>query len=111
MGQYRIVIEGTGCHHGTEGRHVPVNSTVPAGRIVDADKAARELVAHLQQNGHSIAAARIELTDASRNLPYSAENLADGSRIVGGKYEPGPQPGAPAAPVIPAPGQPLPTIG
>lgn len=49
MGNWRIVIEGTGPHHGPPEQHA-----------ADAEKLAARFVAQLVESGHSIAAARFE---------------------------------------------------
>jgi hypothetical protein len=78
MGSYRITIEGVGCHHnGREG-------------VVDSDAEAAKLVTTLRENGHSLTAARFELTGGSSGVTYSTDNLLDGSRIVGQYVPPTP---------------------
>lgn len=79
MGQYRIVIEGTGCHHNGD-RQPP---------IVDADREAQALTDKLRENGHSVTAARFELV-SYQGVAYSTDNLLDGSKVQGTYIAPEP---------------------
>lgn len=54
MGSWRITVEGVGCHHNKNEK-------------IDADLAAREFVAKLKAQGHSLAKAQFALTDYQGN--------------------------------------------
>lgn len=52
MGRWRITIDGVGCHHNGK-------------REMDADLAAKDFVAELKQQGHTLEAARFEMLGAT----------------------------------------------
>lgn len=73
MGTWRIVIEGTGCHHND------------LAGVVDSNVEAQKLVDALKAGGHSLAVARFELT-GRHGVVTSTDNLLDGSAIRGARY-------------------------
>ena len=64
MGTWRITIDGLGCHH----NHA---------RDIDADLAAKDFVSELQNQGHTISAARFEMRDFSGGIYQSSDCNTD----------------------------------
>lgn len=72
MGNWRIIIEGTGCHH----------NGVRGAEVGDANLLAEDLVRTLRAKGHCIydAMTAFELTGTPGGRAYKSESLDDPPR-------------------------------